>query len=294
MAGTPLIDAPRIVAERLGYFEDEGLSVDACSPGSGRIAGELLADPSAIALGGAWRPAMYRGRGIDLSIFGTFCAAPPYQLVARTSKDFEWRALEGAVLVVPASAPSGEMALGWALAASGVDVTRVRILRGLDGGEASALFAAGLGDYLLVAPPVPDVVGRAAAAAVASLARATGPAPWGVYYGLTASVAAADTRVRFSRAVQRGLDWVRTSAPEEIGRLCADRFPHASAGALEAGIEYCLEQELWPASTRVPEDALMRWQAVMQSYGLIDAAVPFDALVDTETADRAATTEATK
>jgi ABC-type nitrate/sulfonate/bicarbonate transport system substrate-binding protein len=293
MAGTPLIDAPRIVAERLGYFEDEGLSIDASSPGAGRIAGELMADPSAIALGGAWRPVMYRGRGVELSIFGTFCAAPPYQLVARKSEDFEWRALEGSVLVVPASAPSAEMALGWALAASGVDVTRVRILRGLDGGEAWALYAAGLGDYLLVAHPVPDVVSLAGAAAVASLARATGPAPWGVYYGLTASPAT-DTRVRFSRAVQRGLDWVRASAPEEIGRLCADRFPHASTRALVAGIEYCLEQELWPASTRIPEDALMRWQAVMQSYGLIDAPVPFDALVDTETADEAVTTEATK
>lgn len=291
MAATPLIDAPRIVAERLGYFEEEGLSVDARSPGAGRIAGELVADPAAIALGGAWRPAMYRGRGVDLSIFGTFCTAPPHQLVARKSEDFAWRALEGAVLVVPASAPSGEMALGWGLAAEQVDVTRVRILRGLDGGEAAALFADGLGDYLLVAPPVPDVVSRVDAAAVANLARATGPAPWGVYYGLTASVAA-DTRVRFSRAVQRGLEWVRASTPAEIGRLCADRFPQASAQALEAGIEYCLAQELWPASTRVPEEALMRWQAVMQSYGLIDAPVPFDSLVDTGTADEAATTEA--
>jgi NitT/TauT family transport system substrate-binding protein len=293
MAATPLIDAPRVVAERLGYFEDEGLSVDASCPGAGRIAEELMSDPSAIALGGAWRPAMYRGRGVDLSIFGTFCAAPPYQLVARKSGDFDWRDLEGAALVVPASAPSAEMALGWGLAASGVDVTRVRILRGLDSGEAATLFSAGLGHYLLVAPPVPDVVSRAGAAAVASLARATGPAPWGVYYGLAGSVGA-KTRVRFSRAVQRGLDWVRESTPEEIGRLCADRFPQASTHALVAGIEYCLAEELWPASTRIPEDALMRWQAVMQSYGLIDAPVPFDSLVDTETADETATTEATK
>jgi NitT/TauT family transport system substrate-binding protein len=293
MAATPLIDAPRIVAERLGYFDDEGLSVDARAPGAGRIAGELMADPLAIGLGGAWRPAMYRGRGVDLSIFGTFCAAPPYQLVARESEDFAWRVLEGAVLVVPASAPSAEMALGWALASSGVDATRVQVLRGLDGGEAATLFAEGLGDYLLVAPPLPDTVSRAGAAVVASLARATGPAPWGVYYGLAGSVAT-DTRVRFSRAVQRGLDWVRASMPQEIARLCADRFPHASTEALAAGIEYCLEQELWPASTRIPEDALMRWQAVMQSYGLIDQPVPFDVLVDTATADEAATTEATK
>jgi NitT/TauT family transport system substrate-binding protein len=257
-----------------------------------KIADALRAEPSAIALGGAWRAAMYHGRGVKMSLFGTFCAAAPHQLMAReATPDFTWSALETAVLVLPAGQPSTDMVLRSVLTSHGVDVGRARVVRGLDRAEAATMFASGLGDYMLVAHPVPEPVSRAGAVRVGSLARAAGRVPWGVYYGLTAALAESDAPTRFIRAVQRGLQWVRDAQPEAVWGLCADRFEHVDAPAGVAGIAYCLDNGLWPATARVPEDALMAWQAVMQDSGLIEAPVRFTSLVDTSIAEAALTPE---
>ena len=68
---------PEHVARVLGFFEDEGLVVTTEAPGHGPwVTRAVLGGQADMALGGIWRPLMYRGRLDDFMSFALLCTAP--------------------------------------------------------------------------------------------------------------------------------------------------------------------------------------------------------------------------
>ena len=99
---------PEFVARELGYFEDEGLVVETRAPGHGPwVARDLDTDAADVALGGIWRPLMYRGRLSTYYAFAQLCArCPLYLLSKKRLDDFSWPDLFDKLVLMSDGPPS--------------------------------------------------------------------------------------------------------------------------------------------------------------------------------------------
>jgi len=76
-SGAGVYYAPQYLALELGFFAGEGLQVERQVPGGARLVEYLSAGRADVALGGIWRPLMYRGRLEPLRAFAMLCTRNP-------------------------------------------------------------------------------------------------------------------------------------------------------------------------------------------------------------------------
>ena len=92
----------------------------------------------------------------------------------------------------------------------------------------------------------------------------------------------------FTRALQRGMDFVQTHTPEEIAKVIAPQFPETEEEALVAIIERYHEQDTWKENLIFEEDSFELLQDILQDSKVIEKRAPYEELVDTELAKKAA------
>jgi NitT/TauT family transport system substrate-binding protein len=164
----------------------------------------------------------------------------------------------------------------------GIGEARTRFLQQVQRDEGVELFRAGLGDYLLAAPPLSEVLVEEGVAHVAvTLAEAGGLIPWSVYYAAPEFVDRSDNVAgRFSRAIQRGLAWTLTHDPAEVAQVVRSHFAAVPHPVLARAIGSGLRTGVWTDTVRVSPEGLSQWQDMLVQAGLIDAPVPYAAIVD--------------
>jgi NitT/TauT family transport system substrate-binding protein len=280
---------PAFVAQELGYFQEEHLEVETTVPGLGPWVARALASGEVdVALGGIWRPLMYRGRLTTLYAFAQLCDRCPFVLLSRRPVErFEWKQLGGCTVMVPDGAPSPWIMLQGILRLVGVETVGTRFIQQLPGEEIIELFRAGLGDYLITAPPTSELlVEDGVARGAVSLAEAGGLIPWSVYYAAPAFLGRNDNVAgRFARAIQKGLMWTLTHDLGEAGHVLERHFPSISVDVVAKAVRSARQMGVWTNTARVSPDGLSRWQAMLVQAGLIDAPVPYDEIVDSRAAD---------
>jgi NitT/TauT family transport system substrate-binding protein len=283
---------PAFVAQEFGYFADEGLEVETTVPGLGPWVARALASGEAdVALGGIWRPLMYRGRLTTLYAFAQLCDRCPFVLLSRHRVErFTWKDLVGRTVLVPDGAPSPWIMLQGVLRLAGVDQAEIRFIQQLGSEEMIELFGHGLGDYLVAAPPTSEVLVEAGVGQCAvMLSEAGGLIPWSVYYSAPAFLARGDEAAgRFARAIQRGLGWTLAHDPSEAEAVAKVHFPNIATELVLRAVRAARKTGVWTDTARVSREGLSRWQQMLVHAGLITAPVPYDDIVDSHAADRAA------
>ncbi|MBI3969125.1 MAG: ABC transporter substrate-binding protein [Chloroflexi bacterium] len=286
-AGTGVYYVPEYLARELGYFADEGLTIETEAPGGTWLAGQLSSGGAEIALGGVWRPLMYRGRlGAYLS-FAQLTIRNPQVLVGRTPAErFQWTDLYGKSVIIPTGAPSPWMFMTALLGEAGVDNRRIKFIRDLQQQETTPLFRAGLGDYYLVMPPLSEELEAEGYHIVADMAATGGDVPWSVYYATPEVLNRPDQpAVQFARAIQRALEFVLTQDPQSMIEALRRHYPTTDPALLTRAIAGERRRGVWPKSIRISEPALQRWQRMMVDYGMIERVFPYGDVVDTRVAD---------
>lgn len=280
---------PEFVARELGYFRDEELEVVTEAPGHGPfVVRALSAGAADVALGGIWRPLMYRGRLDHLVAFAQLCIRCATRVISRTPlSGFEWSAFEGKRVIVPDGSPTPGVLVDALVRRANVDTTKVTFIRDFLSAEAMALYRAGLGDFILAGPPAAEqLVADGLGVQVASLAREGGRLPWSVYYATPGFLARDDQLAgRFTKALIRALRWVADHDPNEVAVVFDKHFrayaPEVVAGAVQAS----REEGIWPDSARLDGEALARWQEIILEAGLIDRAFAYDDIFDARAVD---------
>lgn len=282
--------APAYVAEDLGIFTDESLVVDATiesGPGSSWLADNLMDGKADIALGGIWIPLMYRNRLENFCIFAQVCDRNPKVLIARAPMNpFAWSLMYEKKVLLPMSATSQWMFLHGALEEAGIDIGRIQFLRDLDVATMTRAWRGGIGDFYLVSPPLSEKLEAEGFVVVASMAAMAGRVPWSVYYATETFVAENRSIVeRFSRAMQRSLDWIMANRSDTVAGLIGHRFPGVSMGTFTAAIDRHRIGGVWARTIDVPIESFMRYQVMIARYGLIGAPYPFEEVVGTPLRD---------
>ncbi|KIH88720.1 hypothetical protein SPBR_07803 [Sporothrix brasiliensis 5110] len=191
---------PQYIAERHGYFRDEGLAISVSVPSPWDNMLEELGDgTAAAALGGIWVPSMYRSAGKQYTAFAQLSNRCPLALVARGG------VVDKTVLLKSGNGASVGLFFKMLLREHGLDPAA-----DLAGPMLHALFEGGLGDYFVL-----DIVSARILAqtnadvhVVLEMAADGDAIPWSVYYCETETLgdeAVVDAQTRFCTALERGM-----------------------------------------------------------------------------------------
>lgn len=273
-AGHSLNYLPQYIAQRRGFFQDQGLDVSVSVPAPwDNVLVELADGTAAAALGGIWVPSMYRNTAKDYTTFAQISNRCPLALVQRggisaaatTTKTFQLAdVVDKTVLVLSGNGASIGLYFKMLLREHGIDASSVHFVQDLAGPMLSSLFQGGMGDYFLVdivsarvmAQKNPDV------SVVLEMATGGGDIPWSVYYCETEAItspAVVDAQKRFCIALEKGMQYVVQNNAETYRDDLAALFPAIPTDLLVEVANLYRANKMWTSST-VSRHAFERWQ----------------------------------
>lgn len=275
---------PEYIAVRQGFFEEEGLRVTASVPKPWDLVLEALRRGTAeAALGGIWVPSMYFGRSTRFTPFAQVAARAPLAIVGRErAEDFSWAGLKGKVVLMKGSnGASVGLFLKLCLGEQGVDPQDLGFIQDLDGAMLAELFEGGMGDYLVIDyPGALKMEAEGRGRIVQALAVTGGNVPWSVYYAMDESdPARQEVQTRFSRALERGMAWIRARDPEDYAAYLGETFPNLPLGILLTAARTYIAHGMW-TTPRIDRQAYDRWQQGITAGHLTAAPIPYERLID--------------
>lgn len=276
---------PEYIADRRGFFKEQGLEVTAAVPEPwNRVLDELTDASAAAALGGIWVPSVYGTNTKDYTTFAQLSNRCPLALVKRGGAEgFKLADVVGkTVLVKSGGAASPALFFKMLLRENGLDPASVCV-QDLSDSRVTELFQAGTGDYLVadvVSARVIALSNPGVSVAMEMVTDGGGECPWSVYYCETASMTASavDLQKRFSTALEKGMHWLQQNDAETFRKDLGELFPAAPTDMLVQLTNKYRQNGMW-TSTSVSRPGFKRWQQGLTDGGLLKAPFPYEAIV---------------
>lgn len=284
-----LFYSPQYVAIELGFFEDEGFDIDLSTAfGADKGAAALISGSVEIGFFGP-EAAVYiyqQGARDYLVGFAQLTAMDGSFLMARVPTDnFQWTDLRGKTVVGARPGGVPQMMLEWIIRQHGMDPYEdMNMITNLAFEAAPGAFHAGLGDYIAqFEPTLSQIQKQGTGQVVASLGVDGGPIAYTVYHARRSYLEQnPDVLVRFSRAIQRGVEWVTSHSPEEVAEVVRPYFPEIDFDVMVSSLTRYMEQGSWNPTPVPSEQGFVNLQNVMMAAGHLDEPVPFEVLMNTE------------
>jgi NitT/TauT family transport system substrate-binding protein len=228
---------PLTVAERLGYFKDEGLEVEIADFAGGAKSLQAMMGGSAdVVSGGFDHVFVMRARGQNLQAFVLQGATPAISLgvsKALAAKYQSPKDLKGLKIGVTAPGSSTHAFINHLLAGAGVALDEVSIIGVGSGPSAAASMQAGHLDALANIEPAITLLERSGAIKVVvetiSVAGATkifgSPLPAGSLYTRDEFIRANPNSVQaLTNAMVRALKWLKKATPEDVAKTVPPEY----------------------------------------------------------------------
>ncbi|KAL4783707.1 hypothetical protein BJX76DRAFT_368176 [Aspergillus varians] len=279
---------PEYIAQRHGFFKEQGLNVTASVPSPwDDVLVDLASGTADAALGGIWVPSMYRNRSTSYTAFAQVSNRSPLALLKRGSSDgFKLSPSEmtgRTVLMKSGNGASVGLSFKMILREHGIDPNSVHYVQDLEGAMLAKLFEGGMGDYFVV-----DIISaRVMAARNPELSVAMemvtdgGEIPWSVYYTETTSLTpeVLNKQRRFCIGLRMGMDWIMGHDAELYKDELAAIFPAAPPQLLVDLVNLFRANEMWTTPT-VTREGFNRWQQGLADGRLIKQPFPYEDIVD--------------
>jgi NitT/TauT family transport system substrate-binding protein len=279
---------PQYIAQRHGFFKEQGLDITVSVPSPWDNVLEELADGTAsAALGGIWVPSMYRNTAKNYTTFAQMSNRCPLALIQRgaaSAETFQVSDVVGkTVLLKSGNGASIGLYFKMLLREHGVDPSSVHFVQDLAGPMLSRLFQGGMGNYFLV-----DIVSARAMAktnpdvqVVFEMATGGGDIPWSVYYCETASTsspAVVDAQRRFCTALEQGMQYVVQNDAETYWDDLAALFPAVPTDLMVELTNIYRANKMWTSSS-VSRHGFERWQRGIADGRLTEAPIPYEEMI---------------
>ncbi|KIW77454.1 hypothetical protein Z517_09900 [Fonsecaea pedrosoi CBS 271.37] len=277
---------PQYIADRHGFFIEQGLDVTTTIPTPWDGVLDALADGSAdMALGGIWVPSMYRGRVQDYTVFAQIANRCPLALLRRTScgTKFDLADVVGkTILMKSIGGASVGLFFKMLLRENGIDPARVDFIQDLDGVMLGNLFQGGMGDFFVT----DNLSARTMAAqnpnvSVAMEMVTQGEVPWSVYYRETATVTPhlRDMQRRFCLGLNKGIEWVLQRDANLFRDELAELFPKAPIDVAVEVVNSFRRSGMWTTTT-IPRKSFDRWQQGLADARFVQKPLTYESIVD--------------
>lgn len=279
---------PQYLAHALGYFSDEGLDVEIIlTPGADKVTAAVLSGDVQIGFCGSEATIyVYNGSEDDYLVnFAGLTKRDGSFIVSRKKTDnFDISMLKDSYIIGGRKGGMPEMTLEYILRKHNIDPKKdIKIDTSIAFAAMQGAFIGGTGDYVtLFEPNALAVEKNNFGYVVASLGELGGEVPYTVYNAKKSYIENNKDVIKgFSRAIQKGIDYVKNHSSEDIAKVILNYFPDVSLSDLTLIVDRYKNIDSWYDTTLITEENFNHVQEIMESAGELTKKAPYDKLVDT-------------
>jgi NitT/TauT family transport system substrate-binding protein len=281
--------APQYAAISQGFFEEEGLDVELIlTPGADKVTAAVLSGDAQIGFSGS-EACIYvynAGEKDYLKTFAQLTQKDGSFLVSRQKYDnFTLDDLKGKSVIGGRQGGMPEMTFEWALRQNNIDpINDLNIDTSIAFAAMSGAFIGGQGDFVtLFEPNALQIEKQGLGYVVASIGELGGVVPY-TSYSARSSYLEKNPEIieKFTRAIQKGLDYVHNSSDEEVANAILLFFPDTSLNDLAGVIERYRSIDAWPTTTKFSSESFYHLQEIMQAANELNSAVKYEDLIYTK------------
>ena len=287
--------APMYAAVEEGYFAEEGIDLDlVCGFGADKTMTAVISGEADIGFMGSEASIYtYNEGATDYVVnFAQLTQRAGNFLVAREEMpDFRWEDLKGSVVLGGRKGGMPEMVFEYILKQNGIDPeTDLEINQNIDFGSTAAAFAEGQGEFTVeFEPGATTLESEGKGYVVASLGEDSGYVPYTAFSAKKSFIEENPEIIQgFTNALQKGMDYVQTHSPEEIAEVIEPQFPETDLETITTIVTRYYDQDTWKSNLIFEQSSFDLLQDILESAGELAMRAPYEDLVTTEFAARAA------
>ena len=279
--------APQYAAKSLGYFEDVGLDVEIMlTPGADKVTAAVLSGDADIGFSGT-EATIYVYNGGEKDYVMTFAGLTQKDgsfLVSRERIDnFKLDDLKGKTIIGGRKGGMPEMTLEWVLRQNDIDPANdLNIDTSIQFAAMGGAFIGGEGDFVsLFEPTALEVEKQGYGYVVASLGELGGVVPYTSYSARKSYIKNnSDVVDKFTKAIQKGLDFVHNSSDKDVAKAIIEFFPDTKLDDLVSVIARYRSVDTWPKTTTFTKESFDHLQDIMISANELDKKVKYKDIIE--------------
>lgn len=278
--------APQYVAHGLGYFEEEGLDVSiVLTSGADNVMAAVLSGDADIGFSGS-EATIYVYNGGEKDYVMTFAGLTQKDgsfLVSRERYDnFTLNDLKGKRVIGGRVAGMPEMTFEWALRENGIDPKNdLEIDTSVAFPAMEGSFIGGNGDFVtLFEPNATSVEKNGYGYVVAYVGDLGGLVPYTAYNARKSYIENNPEVIKsFTKAVNKGLEYVNSHSAKEIAEIVVKYFPDTSLSDMETIINRYKTGEAWKKNITINEEEWNHIQEIIEASGELQNKVNYNVLI---------------
>lgn len=287
--------APMYVAIEEDYFTDEGIELDlVCGFGADKTMTAVISGEADIGFMGSEASIYtYNEGATDYVVnFAQLTQRAGNFLVAREEMpDFTWDDIKGSLVLGGRKGGMPEMVFEYILKENGIDPeTDLEINQNIDFGSTAAAFSEGQGDFTVeFEPGATSLESEGKGYVVASLGEDSGYVPYTAFSAKKSYIDKNPDIIQgFTNALQKGMDYVQTHTPEEIAKIIEPQFPETDLDTITTIVTRYYDQDTWKSNLIFEQSSFDLLQDILESAGELEQRAPYEDLVTTTFAAKAA------
>ena len=278
--------APQYAAISNGYFKDLGIDITLIlTPGADKVTASVLSGDADIGFSGSEACIyVYNSKEKDyLKTFAQLTQKDGSFIVSRKKiKNFTLNDLKGKKIIGGRKMGMPEMTLEWILKENNIDPEKdVEIDTSIQFAAMGGAFIGGDGDFVsLFEPTALEVEKEGYGYVVASLGELGGVVPYTSYSARSSYIENnKDLIKRFTKAIQRGLDFVKESSDLEVAKSIIEFFPDTKLEDLEKIVKRYRSIDAWAENTTFTKESFNHLQDIMINAKAITKKVDYKKII---------------
>lgn len=284
--------APMYVAIEEGYFADEGINLELVTGyGADKTMTALLTGEADIGFMGSEASIYTYLQGAqDYAVnFAQLTQRAGNFLVSRTPVDnFDWNMIKGTYVLGGRKGGMPQMVFEYILKMNGINPeTDLTIDTSIDFGSTAAAFAgakegdAGYADFTVeFEPHATSLETQQKGYIVASLGVDSGYVPYTAFSARKSYIEEnPETLLAFTKALQKGMDYVSDHSAKEIATVIKPQFPETELDTITTIVTRYQTQDTWKKDLVYTEDSFKLLQNILMEAGELENYVPYKDLV---------------
>lgn len=279
--------APLYVAINQGYFDEYNIKIDLTNGGGAdKSMTAVISGQADIGLMGP-EAAIYiynEGRKDYPVIFGQLTRKDGSFIVAREFvTNFDWSMMANKEILGGRRGGAPAMALEYALKKNNlVDGVNITINYDVQYDLMTSAFDSGVGDFCtMFEPAASNFCASGKGKIVASVGQMAGDMPFTAFMATKSYIQNNSTKVEnFMKALQKGMDYVKTHTPEEIAECVKKSFDGTSVETLASAIKSYKDINAYMDTLVMKEEDFNRLQDVIIDAGVMQNRALFSDVVD--------------
>lgn len=279
--------APQYLAHSKGFFEEEGLDVEIIlASGADAVAASVMSGDVQIGFCGSEQTIyVYNGGAKDYLInFSSLTKKDGSFLVARNPiENFKVSDLKGKHIIAGRKAGMPAMTLEWVLNQNGIQTDEVEFDTSIAFAATSGAFIGGTGDFVSLFEPTALALEKEGNGyVVASLGELGGEVPYTTYHAKKSYIENNPEVIEgFTKAIDKGLEYVHTHSAEEVAKEILDYFPDVTYNDLVVIVKRYMDIDSWYDTSFISEESFNHIQKIIDNAGELEKKAPYEKLVDT-------------